>query len=154
MKPFLIILLLLLVVVLESASASLFDFLEVSPNLVLSLVLSLVLLKDFRQVWRYLLVIGLLADFFSGLPFGLISLSLVITGYSVSLLNRTTFSAVSFWVIAGFAFLGTFFYNFLQIFFYRLFFSPISVGLNYLLLESFYNFLIILIFFHGLKKRL
>lgn len=154
MKTFFIYVFFLAVVLIEAAGfPSLFPF-GLRPGLVFSLVLSLVLLKSFKQAWSQLLFISVLADFFSGLPFGLLSLSLMTSAFLVDCLNKGIFSVVSFWVMAGFAFLGTFLYNLLLIGLMALFFYKLPFNFRLLLGESLANLLLIIVFSHGLKKIL
>ena len=74
------------------------------------LILLWVILKSFKKVWIGVLLIGLFLDFFSGLPFGLISLSLVTTAFLIDWFNKKVFSQINFWVIAVLIGLGNLIY--------------------------------------------
>jgi cell shape-determining protein MreD len=106
---------------------------------------------------------GLFLDLFSGLPFGLISLSLVGTAYLIDWFNKNVFSGDKFWIVVALIALGSLFYNLILVGLSGLFIlvniSQIALyssifSLNYLtalFLVIAYN-LVIFIFFYGVKK--
>ena len=152
MQTFLIILFFLLAVIFQTA---LVPFLAVSgivPNLVLVLVLVLVILKSFRKIWWSVLLAALCLDAFSGLPFGLISLSLVGTVYLVDLFNKNIFSAVKLWITVSLIIMGSLLYHLFLIGLTGLFSFEIAFSIRYLFIELLYNLLIAIIFFYGAKK--
>ena len=110
MKVFLIILILLLAAVLQVTAVPFLSFKGVSPNLVLVIVLFLVIFKGFKQVWLGVLMAGLFLDFFSGLAFGLTSLSLIFTVFLIDWFNKKVFSQINFWVIVVLIGLGNLIY--------------------------------------------
>jgi len=165
MKLFLTILILLLAVILQTTLVPFLAFVGVSPNLVLVLLLFWVILRSFKKVWIGVLLTGLFLDFFSGLPFGLISLSLVGTAFLIDWFNRNIFSMVKFWVVAVLIILGTLIYNLLFIGLAKMFIlAGASQVIPWYSIESFvtwlfrmtieilYNLLIAVIFFYGAKK--
>jgi rod shape-determining protein MreD len=146
MKTFLIILFLLLAVVLQTTIFSALTVWGVAPNLVLVLVLLLVILKSFKETWLAVLATGLLLDLFSGLPFGLISLSLVTSAFLVGRINKSLFSTVKFWITVSLIILGTLFYNLLLFGLSKLLGVDLVFGLTHLFIETVYNLLLIIIF--------
>jgi len=151
-KTFLIILALLLAVVLQTSLLPFLAVLEVTPNLVLVLVLLLIIFRGFGKVWVGLVSAGLFLDFFSGLPFGLISLSLVIAAALVDWFNKNFFSAIKFWIVAILIALGTLIYDFFLISLTKIFQVEVTIAIEYLALEVAYNLLVAVIFFYGIKK--
>ena len=137
MKPFLIILILLLAAILQTT---------ISLNLVLVLVLILVTFKDFKEIWWNVVLAGLFLELFSGLIFGLISLSLIGAVYLIDWLKKN-FSTIKFWLRTGFIGLGILAYNLLLISLGRLFHIDLFFNLKYLFINIIYNLLIMIIFF-------
>ena len=153
MKVFLIILALLLAVILQTTLLPSLTILGVAPNLVLVLLLVLVIFKGFRKIWLGIVLVGLFLDFFSGLPFGLISLALVATVYLIDWFNKNFFSAIKFWIVASSIVLGTLIYNLFLVSLTKLFQIDLIIGFKYLFLETVYNLLITVIFFYALKRN-
>ena len=163
MKSFLIILALLLIVILQTTLVPFLSLRGVTPNLVLVLILFWVILKSFRELWWLVILAGLLLDLLSGLPFGLISLSLLITAYLIDWFNRSVFSGAKIWLVAALIALGSLFYNFILIATAKLFaLINLSQKVIYsnifswdylitLFLVVAYN-LVVLIFLYGIKK--
>ncbi len=168
MKKFLFIPILFLIAILEASLAPSFSFLGVSPNLVLVFLLILVILKRFEKVWWVIVLIGLFLDFFSGLPFGTISLSLILTSSIIDLINRSVFSGIKLWISISLVALGTLLYYLFLVILSRLLvslgsgdsisyfcdfssqclfssFSQLMVGIGY-------NLLVVILIFHGFKK--
>lgn len=125
-----IILILLAAAIVQTSLGSFLSIYGVKPNLVLVFILSwIILFNPFskRRTARNLSAIvlaGLFLDCFSGLPFGVISLSLVSTVYLVNWLNQNIFTLhlsgkgagftrINFWVLVALAALGTLSYNLL-----------------------------------------
>jgi len=163
MKTFIVILGLLLAAILQTSLLSFLAFREVAPNLVLVLISLLVIFKDFRKVWWLVILGSLFLDLFSGLPFGLISLSLVVTAYCLSQFKQSLFSEAKFWIVLFLVGLAGLFYNLVLTGLGELFILfdlsrteiyPAIISLNYLsnlFLTAFYN-IILLTFLYGLKK--
>jgi len=163
MKSFFAILILLLVVIFQTTLIPFLALGGVTPNLVLVLILFLVIFKGFQEIWWLVILAGLFSDLFSGLPFGLISLSLLITSYLIDRFNRSVFSGAKIWLVAALIALGSLFYNFILIaaakFFILINLSQRVVYSNIfswdylitLFLVVAYN-LIALFFFYGIKK--
>jgi len=166
----LIVLILLLAVILEIASLPFLNSSGVSPNLVLVILLLLVILKTFEKTWRWIVLIGLFLDFFSGLPFGSISLSLVLITFIIDWLGRNIFSEVKLWTSLSLVAIGTILYHFFLIGWSNFLaflgqgesISYFCSSLGQCLFSSFgsiliglgYNLLITLIVFYGVKKIL
>lgn len=81
-------------------------------NPVLVLVLLLVILKGFKKNWWVVAGIGIFMDFFSGLSFGTVGLSLVLCAFVVDWFNRKVFSEVKAGTAAGLIVLGNLLYSF------------------------------------------
>lgn len=169
MKNFLLILTILLAVVLQTTALSVLAVWGVSPNLVLVLILILVIFKKFKKVWWLAVLAGLLLDLFSGLPFGLISLSLVIVAFLIDWFNRNVFSEIKLWLSIGLIGLASLAYNLLLIILDKLLVmvklsqitsslcvSSSCSGTSWLVIviELGYNLVLGLIFFYGAKKIL
>ena len=154
MKSFLIILALLLAAILQITLVPFLAFKGVSPNLVLLLISFLVIFKGFQQSWWLVILAGLFLDLFSGLPFGLISLSLLVTVYLIDLFNRNVFSVVRFWVMTILIISATLIYDLLLFGLSRIFQIDSVLGPKYLFIEIVYNLLLTVIFFYGAKKVL
>ncbi len=153
MKNIGIILGLFLIVILQITVAPFFSIYGVAPNLVLVLVL-LIASKGFKRNWGWILLLSLLLDYFSGHLFGLVSLSLVVTAYSIDLINAKVFSVAKFWIISFLVIIGTVFYNFLLTVLSKIFQTGLIFNYQYLLIEIPYNLVILIIFSYGLKKIL
>lgn len=163
MKSFFAILILLLAVILQTTLVPFLALRGVTFNLVLVLILFWVILKSFREVWWLVILAGLFLDLLSGLSFGLISLSLLITVYLIDRFNRSVFSGAKIWLVAALIALGSLFYDFILIGLSRLFFLiNLSQKVIYsnifsrdylitLFLIVAYN-LVALIFLYGIKK--
>lgn len=115
MKSFFAIIILLLVAILQTTLVPFLALRGITPNLVLVLILFWVIFKGFQEIWWLVILAGLFLDLLSGLPFGLISLSLLITAYLIDWFNRGVFSGAKIWLIAALIALGSLFYNFILI---------------------------------------
>jgi len=163
MKSFFAILILLLAAILQTTLVPFLALRGVTFNLVLVLILFWVILKSFREVWWMVILAGLFLDLLSGLPFGLISLSLLITAYLIDWFNRSVFSGAKIWLVAALIALGSLFYDFILIGLSGLFFLiNLSQKVIYsnifswdylitLFLVVAYN-LVALLFLYGIKK--
>ena len=156
MKIALTILALLFAVILQT---TLFSFIawgstlfNVTPNLVLVLILILVISKKFEKIWWLILLTSLFLDLLVGLPFGLVSLSLISAAYLVDRFNQSVFSGIRFWVLASLIVSGNLAYNLLLFSLAKVFQAEIVLSLRYLLIETTYNLLISWIFYVGFKK--
>jgi len=168
MKTFFIVLSFILAIILQTSSIPFLTISKISPDLVLVLILLLVILKKFEKVWWIVVIVSLLLDLFSSLPFGLISFSLVITVYLIGLFNRNMFSAVKFWITMVLVVLATLTYNLVLIILSQLFIlvkiSPpvsyfcglsLNCWLDFMLslaVATIYNLLMAAILFYGVKK--
>ncbi len=145
MKKFLIILIFLLAIILQTTA--------ISFNLVLILVLLLVILKDFKKIWWAIILIGFFMDLFSGLPFGTISLSLVLSSYLIDWFNKTIFSATKFWMIIGLVSIGIFLYNLILILIIFSYSGEFFDGLIVkMIIEVIYNSFLAIFIFYAIKK--
>ncbi len=115
MKSFFAIIILLSAAIFQTTLVPFLALRGVIPNLVLVLILFWVILKSFKEVWWLIILAGLFLDLLSGLPFGLISLSLLITAYLIDRFNSNVFSEIKIWLVAVLIALGSLFYNFILI---------------------------------------
>ena len=152
MRIFLTILGLLFAVILQITLFPFISFLGVSPNLVLVLILILVISKKFEKIWWLILLTSLFLDLLVGLPFGLVSLSLISAAYLVDRFNQSVFSGIRFWVLASLIVLGNLAYNLFLFSLAKFFQAEVVLSLRYLSIEVIYNLLISLIFYVGFKK--
>ena len=139
MKNILIILGFLLITILQITVVPFFNFNGVVPNLILVLILCLIIFKGFEDQWPWVLLSGVLLDLFSGLPFGLISLSLLSTVYLIDLLNLNFFAITKLWIAEILVILGTIVYDLIIVFLSRLFSFALTLNWRYLLGEIIYN---------------
>jgi rod shape-determining protein MreD len=165
MKVLLIILSLLLAIILQTSLVPFLTVSEVGPNLILILIIILVVFNGFKKIWPYIILIGFFLDLLAGLPFGLMSLSLVSTAYLVDWFNRSIFSGIKFWITASLVVLGTLIYNLFLLGLGKIF---VVIGLSQTILwyasgsffvpffriigEIGYNLLISFIVYAGAKK--
>lgn len=152
MKIFFIALTFLSAVILQLTPASFLVVAGVNPDLVLVLILVLIAVKSFKQLWWGVVLVGCLLDSFSGLPFGLISFSLVGAAYLVDWLSRMVFSVAKFWLTIGLVMTGVLVYNVFLITLAKIFQTNIILDWKYLLIELIYDLLIAVVFLYGVKK--
>jgi len=152
MKIFIFLLILIISVVLQTTLIPFLSIGDVSPNLVLILVLFLIIWQKFDRVWWLIVLTGLFLDLLIGLPFGLASLSLITTAYLIDLFNQSIFSGIKFWIIGALVILGTLIYAIISLILAKVFQINLAFSFLNLLLEAGYNFLISLIFYAGAKK--
>ncbi len=151
-KKILAIIILIFSVILQTTLIPFMDIWGAGPNLILILSLFLVILKRFERVWWMMLLTGLFADLFLGLPFGLASLALVTTAYLIHSFNRSIFSGVKFWTMNSLVILGTLAYALLVFGLGKVFQFDIFFNFKHLLIEVGYNLLISSILYVGIKK--
>ncbi|MBU2472595.1 hypothetical protein KKE74_01015 [Patescibacteria group bacterium] len=152
MKNFLVILIFILAIILQVSAAPFLVVFNTGPNLILILILTLVVLKTFERIWWIVVLIGFLIELFSGLPFGLISLSLIGSVYSIDWLNRNVFSTTNFWAMISLIVLGSLIYSILIIILAILFQIDLILNLQHLFIELSYNLIMAIIFLYGAKK--
>ncbi|OGZ34931.1 MAG: rod shape-determining protein MreD [Candidatus Portnoybacteria bacterium RIFCSPLOWO2_01_FULL_43_11] len=173
MKSLSIVLILLISVISQTSFWPALGIYGAAPNLVLVFILAWVILvfqkdlSDSRKFWPIILA-GLLLDLFSGLPFGVFSLSFIGLTYLVDWLIKNIFSRINFGSLVLLSLAATLFYNLILIILIRLF-IPISVlfgsisfkdgswpvnpySFYSILLEAVYNTILITLIFYGIKK--
>ncbi len=154
MKPLFIILILILAIILQTTVVPFLAISGISPNLILLLIFILITFKDFKEIWWVVVLTGLFLELFSGLIFGLISLSLIGAVYLIDRINKN-FSATKLWMKTVFVVSGILLYNLFLIILGRLFHLDLFFSLRYLFINIIYNLLIMIIFFslvYGAKK--
>lgn len=152
MKNFLIILIFILAIILQVSAAPFLVVFNTGPNLILILILTLVVLKTFERTWWIIVLTGFLIELFSGLPFGLISLSLIGSVYSIDWLNRNVFSTTNFWTMISLIIFGSLIYSILIIILAILFQIDLILNLQHLFIELLYNLIMAIIFLYAAKK--
>jgi len=120
MKPLFIILILILAIILQTTVVPFLAISGISPNLILLLIFILITFKDFKEIWWVVVLTGLFLELFSGLIFGLISLSLIGAVYLIDRINKN-FSATKLWMKTVFVVSGILLYNLFLIILGRLF---------------------------------
>ena len=167
-KRIILILTILFLVVFQTTSLSFLSFKGINPNLILVFLLLLVIFKKFEKYWPVIITIGLILDFFSGLPFGTISLSLILVSFIINWLNRNIFSGTKFWISISLIILATLLYYFLLVILSKIltffgdgqsisYFCSFSQGclfssLRGLIINLGYNILLGTFGFYGFKK--
>lgn len=112
MRHFFIILILLLAVILQITIVPFLSVQGATPNLILVCALILTLLGGFKTVWFYIFLGGISLDIFSGLPFGLISVSLIGASYFIDWLSNNVFSGLKFGIRISLIASGVLAFNF------------------------------------------
>lgn len=155
-------LLLLLTIILQIAFVNIFSF---SPNLVF-IFLSLYFLRVFSPQANqlpagnlfliYVAVAGLILDFFSGLPFGIIAISFILTFLLLSFLRQFVFIGhINLLIIGIFIFVATLVYNILLSSFGSMFghiINPQVFFLKVVPTEIIYNILFAIVIFYVLQR--
>jgi rod shape-determining protein MreD len=108
-----------LVAIVQSSVTAHWRLFGVSPDLVLVFATSNILVLGPKDGLLFSLLGGLMLDAFSGAPFGLVTLSLVLTGYLVSLAEFNLFRSARLLPILGIA-LSTIIYYVLFTFFLQM----------------------------------
>jgi len=152
MKFFLVILIFILAIILQVSAAPFLVVFNTGPNLILILVLTLVILKTFKRTWWMVVLTGFLIELFSGLPFGLISLSLIGSVYLIDWLNRNVFSTTNFLAMISLIILGSLIYSILIIILAILFKIKLILNMQNLFIELSYNLIMAIIFLYAAKK--
>jgi len=86
-------------------------FYQVIPNIVLSFLIASVLLGKIRSVFIMAFLAGLILDITSGLPFGVITASLILAVFTVNALSSKFLKSPEFFILAPIGFLGVAVYN-------------------------------------------
>ena len=120
-KSFFFILIFLLAWILQSSFLPLLSPFQTAPNLVLVLILIWRFLKPEQIIsegdWplsKFFLgagLAGVILDLFSGLPFGLISLSFLGTVYLIDWLTKNVFGRLNFWTFSILVLIATLSYD-------------------------------------------
>lgn len=123
------------------------------PNLILVLFLAAAVFMGFEKTWWWVVLTGLFLDFFSGLAFGSISLSLALSCFAVDWFNHKVFLEIRLWTTLVLVALGSLIYYFILTVFHFSFdshylFSSFVAFLAVLL----YNLVLTIVVFYGVKK--
>lgn len=152
MKHFFIILILLLAVILQITIVPFLSVQGATPNLILVCALILTLLGGFKTVWFYIFLGGLFLDMFSGLPFGLINISLIGASYFIDWLSNNVFSGLKFGIRIGLIASGILAFNFFLNVLIGFFHLETIFSFKYLFWSVAYNSIIAILIFNGIKK--
>jgi hypothetical protein len=145
MRSLLLTLILILAIILQTT---------IIPDLALAFVFILATLKNFKDIWWVVILAAFFLEIFSGLTFGLISLSLLGAVCLINLLKRN-FSAGGFWIKAIFAGLGISAFNLLVFLLNKLFHLDVFWNSKSLFAILGYDSLLIIILLslnYGAKK--
>jgi rod shape-determining protein MreD len=110
MRNFFLVLFCVVIVLLQASSAGVFFGFERIPNLVLALAISLVLIMGFEKSLVWIILIGVLADAYSGWAIGINAIILVLIAWAISGImlvaniksRRLLFFPALFFLTAGF----------------------------------------------------
>ncbi|HEB01533.1 MAG TPA: rod shape-determining protein MreD [Candidatus Portnoybacteria bacterium] len=159
MYPLLTILILFLAAVLETTFIPHLAIWGVEPSLVLIIVLSWSILANGKKALTWALLGGLFLDLFSGLPFGVFTLSFVIVAYLTNLVAYNILDKANLLVVSSIGLIGTITANLLMRLFLKLanlvHLSSLTIEFNFfrlVLLEAIYNTILILGIFWLLKQ--
>lgn len=97
MRHILIISLFFAALVAQTSLAPLIAILGAEPSPILAFVLAFVFFQSFSGAWPYLVLVSVVTDFLASTPFGLASLSILISSYLVDQLAARVFSSGQFW---------------------------------------------------------
>ena len=140
MRNFLFFTILALVAFFQTSLAQKMGVFSVLPNLPLvSLFLLIFFLEDYKKVVFSALFLGLLFDFFSGLPFGVFTLTFVLLALVVDMMLNVFISRENIFIFFTIVGLGTLAYYFLNIIFINTFNFFGVGGLNIVLTPVFFK---------------
>jgi rod shape-determining protein MreD len=158
---YLLIFIIILLVLFQSSVADDLVVKSAVPNFLLSFLIAFSLLKNFRESIACAFFGGILLDLIVGWPFGLITLSFILTVGLANFLISNFLQTENLAVIAGFSFAVVLFYfllngillksaNFLKLTELSpdLFYNFIHLGLP----SAVYNIFLIVLFYLGIKK--
>jgi rod shape-determining protein MreD len=139
MKKVLFFLFLFLAITLEM---SFFSFWKIKgPDFVLVLIIFWIIIDDFERIWPAIILTGIILDFLSALPFGIISLSLITASYFIDWLKKNVFSQINYPLACLLIVFGVLFYDFFLAGLGWLFRLNLSFNLIYLPIELAFNLL-------------
>lgn len=122
------------------------------PDFVLVFVILWIIGGDFRKIWPGIILTGVALDFFSALPFGIISLALVLVCFLVDWLKKNIFLQSNLTVNCLLIAIGVLFYDLFLVGLGRLFELDLFFNLRYLPMELLFNFLTAAIFYGVLAR--
>lgn len=160
MKFFFFIFILFSVIVFQTSFLPFLSPYGVKPNLILILVLGRLIFAssaDFVKLLSESLLAALLADLFSGFPFGLVGLSFLTTVYLIDWLNRNIFGRINFWTVSFLVFIATLFYDLVLVGLAGVVFGGLAITsflFFSIFLETAYNIILLWFLFYGVKKIL
>ncbi|MEA2113186.1 MAG: rod shape-determining protein MreD, partial [Patescibacteria group bacterium] len=152
MKHFFIILFLLLAAILQTTIAPFLSVRGAAPNLILACALALTLLRGFKASWFYVFLGGFFLDIYSGLPFGLVAISLIGANYLVDWLDNNVFSNSKLGVKICLIISGVLTFNFFLVILINFFHLEETFAFEYLFWSAAYNSIIAILIFNGAKK--
>jgi len=153
MKKVLFFLFLFLAITLEISFSSSWAIKGNGPDFVLVLILFWIIIDDFKKIWPAIILTGIILDFLSALPFGIISLSLITASYFIDWLKKNVFSQINYLLACLLIIFGVLFYDFFLAGLGWLFRLDLSFNLIYLPIELAFNLLIATILY-GFQKIL
>lgn len=122
MKKFLFFTILALVVFFQASLAQKIEVFSVLPNLpLITLFLLIFFLKDYKKMMLSAVFLGLLFDFFSGLPFGIFTLTFVSLAFIANMMLNAFISRENIFIFFAIVVFGTIAYYILNIIFLSIF---------------------------------
>jgi cell shape-determining protein MreD len=107
----------------------------------LVLIIFWIIIDDFERIWPAIILTGIILDFLSALPFGIISLSLITASYFIDWLKKNVFSQINYPLACLLIVFGVLFYDFFLAGLGWLFRLNLSFNLIYLPIELAFNLL-------------
>lgn len=144
----------ILFLLIQISGVSFFDILGVTPNWILCFCLALVILTGFEKTWWLFLISGFFLDLHSDLPFGLESLSLIFSVYSVDWFGKKVFSVQRFWTKAYLLAAGIVIYYLLILAAIKMFGFVVLLDVGYFVSLFGYNLILSILLVYGAKKIL
>ncbi len=83
----------------------------VVPNLAVAFLIALTITGEIKNIFKTAFLIGLILDIFSGLPFGIITVGLILAVFTISALSSKFLKSYEFFILAPIVFLGLLIYN-------------------------------------------
>lgn len=160
MKSLSYILIIFLLILLELFLAPHLRIADLGPNFILVAILVWFTLSNVKEAMKWLIPSGLILDFFSPLPFGVISLSLLITLFLIFLVSARLFGEKNLNAIILITIIGTLVYQLSLLLLVMLFsfvkLSSLKIDFTYHLTHSIlsselYNLVVMYIIYKLLK---
>jgi rod shape-determining protein MreD len=111
LKPVFIVIMFLLITLAQLALNGSFSFFSGKVNLLLLFLVVFINILSWEWVMVFAIIAGLLTDLYSGLPFGLLTLTLFLTAIATEMLFINFFTNFSFYSSLALSLIALFFHN-------------------------------------------